>query len=322
MQACSRAATVGQIQWASLAPELSAPAARIESEDRIALIWPGFWADDVSYVLTRRNVDALAVTASAPPTDFTRIAGSEGTGRRHYYYHAGPLGDQAADRGFSLKYHIGGRASVALGVGPSVSSTVNTMIHESFHVFQEERFTDPSMPGTGVGDGALGNLDVFAAQVDSERQLLILALRQASPQERDMAAAQYIRRRSERLSHVSATLANAENQTERIEGSAQYVESAAASMSPHPDVNALRDSLISQLSIPLASFPQMFGQAGALMRWRLYATGAAQMLLLNEMHVPWQARVEKGMPPSQLLAEHVLKANCTLANPPCRSPSL
>jgi hypothetical protein len=197
---------------------------------------------------------------------------------------------------------MGTTSVLVVGIRENATSTLDFMAHEGFHAYQERTFARPDMPGTGVPEGVLGPEPSFTIQVDVERTALDRAVHALNAEVRHSAIADFLDARARRMQAWPDSMRRAEDQTERIEGSAQYVGFRIASELSEDPRQVMRDTLHAALLAPMSTFPTMLGAAQRLFRWRLYATGAAQLVLLDDEHVAWQALLASGASPSELLA--------------------
>lgn len=289
---------------AAIPSVLTAPAEAIEgAHQQLAALWPGFWTVRRPYILSRKGIDALAMTSDGTPSGFERLSddASFGAVARRPSMHIGPLGDPLADAGLSLSFPVPGGSSIVVAADTSVFRTVEVLLHESFHAYQASHFVRSVMPSTDVTASELGDETRFASAADRERQLLVCALAATSPTAREAMIRRFLQLREQRLAGLSDRLVSAEEQTERIEGSANYIGFRGALSALAVSADTWADTLTKQLRRPLDSYPQLFGHAAALMRWRLYGTGAAQLTLLDKLGIAWREPLAGGASPSQLL---------------------
>ena len=145
----------------------------------------------------------------------------------------------------------------------------------------------------------------FAASVERERRLLSAALGVTADRDLRRAIREFLDHRYART-HRDPGLRLHEVRMERAEGSAEYVGivGAARALGSERGVAA---GLQAQLTLPLASLRALGPDRPArLLRTWLYATGAAQGVLLDRLRVvDWRPRLLAGESFDQILAREV-----------------
>jgi hypothetical protein len=281
----------------------------VERAAAIAAVWPGFWSDAPRFMLLRDQQSALMITPHDPGPEFTAVPDAalppalQGRVylRREYPPSLGP-------HSFSLRFAVGNDTVPALEpLGSAAFGRSNFYLHEAFHGFQLTQFTaipederrarmgEPLVDPAQLGDG-------FAAAANQERQLLSRAL-SAGREDRIAVLGEYVAAREERLRNRPDAAA-VERRMERSEGTAYYVGCRTSAEALGAPPGTARACVSSELERPLEA-RQDFPEADArLMRWRLYGTGGALALLLDDLEVEsWQARVEQGAGLYELLRQ-------------------
>lgn len=271
----------------------------VEQAAAIAAVWPGFWSEQPRFMLLRDQVTAILVAHSAPD-GFTAVSGRglpaalEGIlfRRDEYPPELGP-------RAFSLRYPVGADSVPALEpMGRSAFGRANFYLHEAFHGFQAARFTsnpeDERRVRMGqhlVDPAQLG--DDFRSAVDHEQELLLAALGAAGADRLHMVR-EYLEARDRRLENRPDAAA-VERRMERREGTATYVGCHGAAAALGAPAAAARECIIDELRKPIDEMPAFPEADARLMRWRLYGTGGAITLLLDDLGAEgWKTRVQEG----------------------------
>jgi hypothetical protein len=274
----------------------------------LASVWHGFDITEESFALVEADSLALLFNVRPPPG-----AGSV-QGRvpaklreRGYWWR----GTEAA-----LRPHIYRQAADPRRVGiwsmaerPAGEQRIRWILHEQFHRYQFTGFRD--MEATTTRDGivcpppALDTAAVatpqFIVGIDRERRILTRALAADSGAALRQAVVEFLNARYERT-HADPGLRLHERRLERFEGSAEYVERVAASrlFGAEHDATSI---LAKELGRPFASLPETGPEMPARqLRWWLYATGAAQGILLDRLGSAWQQPLAAGASFDELLA--------------------
>jgi hypothetical protein len=283
----------------------------VERAAEIAEIWPGFWSATPHFVLLRDQQSALLVANEHPGSDFTAVTGPAIPAPLHgrlYLRRAYP--PQLGPRSFSLRFAIGADTVPALEpYGSSAFRRTDFYLHESFHGYQHARFVpvpederraragEPLVDPAQLADG-------FEAAVEQERTLLLRALT-ANAEAAINLLHDYVRARDSRLEHRPDAAA-VERRMERTEGTATYVGCRGATTALGAPASAARECVLSELRKAVSDMPALPEADAPLMRWRLYGTGAALALLLDDLGIEgWKTRVQDGAPLYEVLREHI-----------------
>ncbi|HEX8454087.1 MAG TPA: hypothetical protein VF647_18515 [Longimicrobium sp.] len=278
--------------------QAAAVAARVAT--RAGEAWPGFWPVDQAFILTRYPDAALLVSSTPPPPGYTPLSGEaapEELRARGYLYLGMPAGLEQS-RGFHIAFPVNGRRVTAVPLQPTLFKTLDLLYHESFHLFQIERFARvPGEPRGEFGKPLVDSVHIapleFTAKVEVERRILSAALASSRADSLRSLLHLYLatrRARSDGLADVQAV----ERMMERQEGTARYVGLSAASTA----TGAGRDTVVAflrrELARPLEEFSRGPETDARLMRHRLYATGASLGVVLDRLGIPWRDRVQRG----------------------------
>ncbi len=183
------------------------------------------------------------------------------------------------------------------------------LLHEAFHVYQ-----DSLAPEKGADERDVARYPLLDARnnalVALEAELLRAAVRAENPARRRERAGQFVAVRKLRRSYLDSAAIAYEDLNEFSEGTARYVElrflRLAERVTPVPEMylrtgfsgykevagrllSERLDDLVKVASFSDDRFGNRFG-AGP-MRYRLYETGAAQALLLDEIAPDWKQRI-------------------------------
>lgn len=229
--------------------------------------WPGFDAGSVPLALYDRERTYL-LRHPAPPEEFERLRGGDGVLVLDSVH--------PAMRG-NLVARVGGAATAAVladtGRGADAPAVARTLLHEAFHVHQEERH-----PGWTANEVDLFTYPVSRVRLLALRRLETGALRRAlmAPDSvRELCWAQaFLRLRDERFGLLPPEAAAYERGTELREGLARYVAAHAADQPP-PAFSAE-------------------GFAPDRVRDRGYAIGHALAVLLDRLDRGWKDAVAAG----------------------------
>jgi len=187
---------------------------------------------------------------------------------------------------------------------------VGIILHEAFHVHQ-----DRLAPGKGANEAAVAHYPVLDATnnalVALEARLLRDAVLAPTPAERRAKAEQFLAIRSARRTGLDTASVSYENLNEFKEGTAKYVQyrflQIGERVTPTPEMyfhtgftgysggvlrGLLKDEMDDMAAVAAFSdnrFGNKFG--GGPLRFRLYATGGAQGLLLDEFAPDWKSRI-------------------------------
>ncbi|MEM7339976.1 MAG: hypothetical protein AAF467_15075 [Actinomycetota bacterium] len=278
---------------------------------RVDGVWPGYDPNDHPTVLAWRNdTDELigAVAFNHPdPEALGPATEIDAEGRAFDSAHVieEPAGEAAdllgAMQNFEFNRVIGGVDSFMMAVGgtdsffdPTSSDYQSTLLHEMFHRYQEEAFTD----GEGFQD-----VEGYAYTADNlelatlEERAVIAALGTDDDADRRTAAAHAAAIRLVRRAADDRVVLD--DDQERFEGTARYVEHAFAA---DDDTYTFHDGNYAR---DLVSDPRdAYGIKDHYGFGRFYASGAAIYRLLDLLGAEdVVARTEAGDPPMTVLAD-------------------
>lgn len=272
----------------------------VERAAQIAAVWPGFWSDAPRFMLLRDQQSALMVTPHDPGPEFTAVPDAALPSALHgRVFLRGEYPASLGPRSFSLRFAVGDDTVPALEPhGATAFRRTNFYLHEAFHGYQRTHFT--SIPederGARMGEplvdpAQLG--DDFAAAADHERQLLVRAL-STEGDARMAVLREYAAAREERL-RSRPEAAAVERRMERREGTAVYVGCGGTTVALGAPPATARACVSLDLEKPLEEMGDFPEADARLMRWRLYGTGGALALLLDDLAVEnWQERLAQG----------------------------
>lgn len=279
----------------------------------VSRIWLGFWPEDQGFLLLSPMDTALLVSTRRPPETYVPLF-EEGLppelkGRAYLRQEYPPELDENA---FRTRYGIGHDTVPALQPkGSTLFERLDFYYHESFHGFQQSNFAESPAGDRRVrfrehlvDPDAIGSPE-FGAMGEVERRVLAAALSESRTPEtkrlvRDYLAVRHVR--TETLTEVRAV----ERSFERWEGTAEFVGCSAAALAIGASCERARSCILSELTKPLNSLPNMPEADARLMRWRQYGTGASMAALLDRFGVEdWQGSVKRGAYLDDLLAEVV-----------------
>ena len=208
---------------------------------------------------------------------------------------------------------------------PSAYDELQLILHETFHVVQEQR-----APGKVANEAAVTRYPVLDsvnnALVALEGYALRDALRSRTPAERREKAAQFVAVRGERRARMDSVSVAWEELNEFREGTGRYVEyrflKSGHRLSPSPEMflrpgftgygaalDARLQHRLNDMAAIAAGTDDRFGNpfGGAPARFRSYELGAAQALLLDEVAPAWKERIfDPGVFLSGLLTEALM----------------
>lgn len=272
----------------------------------ISQVWPGFWSPEQAFLVYDPEGDAMLYTPADPPPGYRLVEETEHSEipevlQRRLYRHEGvPPGLKGM---FNTSYAVGGVTASAVNQQESVSRTLTTLFHETFHAHQKEHFSDFSDGSPFVDPEVIR--PPLAARAEVERRLLTEALQEEDPDRLGALAQEYLAVRDERVEHMPAKARAIETEMERKEGSATLVEAqATAAALDRPPERISWYVREGYLTPPLTRWPGSLQER--MFRWRLYGTGAAMGLLLDRLDSDnWRERLESGQSFRALLAEAV-----------------
>jgi hypothetical protein len=277
---------------AAPAPELLELAAQVQKTGpKLARLWPGYWPPGQAFIIYRPKQGALLVAAGPPPPPPFQPLAAAGLPeplRGRAWFRPGEL--PAINRPFILGYPVGDGRTAVLVLADEGSKDLATLIfHEQFHAHQRKAFSHPS-GSQFVAPKAVPDRVSFAASAETERRVLAAALLARRRDVRDRLLHRYLALRREREKGLDPAVLKVERQFEKIEGTAKYIDRAAAAFGPEPDGN-LRGRLAELLHEDLGASGQPF--LTAWFRSRGYGVGAALTYLIRKLDPKgWRASVE------------------------------
>lgn len=262
-------------------------------------VWPGFWPDSQPFLIYEPEGDALLYSPVAPPAAYVPYdAARSGPRAGHLYWHEGVPGGLYGI--FDTAYRVGQATAIAVVLQPTLGGTLETLFHETFHVYQHRNFK-----GESIGFGYVAPESITAAimaKAEVERSILRAALKARDRASLGELVHEYLAVRAGRTGQMPEKAREIEASVERAEGSAQLVgiQATVAVLGQKPEV--VPDEIGKKLAVPLADLGG--GLAERMFRWRLYGTGAAIGLLLDRLAFDgWRERLEDGSSFEALLAE-------------------
>jgi hypothetical protein len=286
---------------AAPAPELLKLAAEVQrTGPKLARLWPGYWPPDQAFIIYRPGEGALLVSAQAPPPPYAPLpaAGLPKPLRGRAWFRPGDL--QGVGRPFIIGYPIGGGRTAVLVLADEEAKDLAALIfHEQFHDHQRKAFKH-RMSSQFVAPRAVPDRVSFAAAAETERRVLAAALGSRPGEVRTGLLRQYLALRREREKGLSPDLPRVERQFEKMEGTARFVDRAAAALSPGSD-RKLPELLAESLREDLSAMRQPY--LSAWFRSRSYGVGAALTYFLRELDPRhWRAAAEGSEPLDERLA--------------------
>lgn len=260
--------------------------------DRIAatqVLWPNFDPRRVAVEIYDGQT-TLLFRHPAPPPEFTSLSSRQGV-----WAFPGRHETVTANAPAKLNNILTATVMLEPGGKQSLRERAALVIHETFHVFQQERHPKWS------GD----ELELFVYPFDDAELLALRRTESESLRRADTArklqdarcwAQLALETRRQRFARLSKGAAAYERATELNEGLARYVEARAA---------AKRTA-----NLPAAEYPS------ADLRTRAYATGHALALLLERFTPTWTTRLEAG---ENLSLDELLAAALSEKSTPARA---
>ncbi|TRW48261.1 hypothetical protein FM042_08730 [Aliidiomarina halalkaliphila] len=254
-------------------------------------IWPG-------YRPSERILGVYDSSGVVVATGRSHVSGFERLDSGLWRLHDPNLRLQGA---FYINYELNGER-MTLVRRQDRSDLVSFLIHEDFHGYQRSAFANHG--GSTLSAADIGEMpaEQLLASIRLERNLLISALEAPTELDRIRALAAYIALREWRNEQLPESFRGTEDRTERIEGSAHWVELNAEARVQNRDniQERLRNSLNRDIETQTGNL------ANALLTHRLYPTGASLLELAQELQAKdWQGRIEAGSTPYQLIREHI-----------------
>lgn len=267
----------------------------------IRAVWPGFWKT-AEFGVYSPDWGILIRTLSTPPDGFAEVS-ARGVRVEHLYAIHGPWpllqtgGVFPIVSGFSPNMPMDGGIEVsadsqtvvpvAVRLTNDISSSIELIIHESFHSYQLANFANMyrTQSRGAAARGPYSDLEIAQLHVESDRLQETLT---SDPPNRQAAFRAFLAVRDKRFSHDSVGSA-IEREQERIEGTAEFV-GLRARLSDATSTT-LRDSIIARIDRAYRRGPV---DRRAALQARPYATGAALVYLLEESGKPWRKQVARG----------------------------
>jgi hypothetical protein len=283
------------------APEVVAAAAEVQTVGpKVARLWRGYWPPQQAFIIYKPGEGALLISGEAGPPSFVALDrnGLPKALRGRAWFRPGTLED--ARRPFMFDYPIGGGRTAILVFADGRSGDLPSLIfHEQFHQHQRTAFEGPGAFDF-VAPDAVPDRASFAASAETERRVLAAALTARPGKAREKLLHSYFALRREREAALGADVLKVERGLERIEGTAEFVERAAAAYAAGSEKRLpalLSDSLREGLGAGGEPF------ALTWFRSRSYSVGAALTYFLRALDPKgWQRTIESGTPLDQRLA--------------------
>jgi len=259
-------------------------------------IWPGYWPGEQAFVINLPERGAFLVASGERPAGWEPVPPERlpEALRGRTYFRAGPI--EGASRPFITNFPLGdGRTAIFVNAQEDATKVAGLLLHEQFHVFQRKAFKF-KRERQFVSPTAIADRVSFAAMAELERRILAAALA-APPAEQRRLLRTYFAARRERQNGLNAEVREVEQNFERSEGTAQYVDRMAHAAIFGGDVERM---LIEDLQKALVDRSGPF--ATIWFRGRSYSTGAALTYLLSRYQpTAWREQIEAGGDPAALL---------------------
>jgi hypothetical protein len=266
-------------------------------------VWPGFW-NPPGFAIFRPDTAIYLFTTDSAPSDFKRVNDPrlpEPIRRSWYVLEKSSRGF----RGGAIPIDPNARRLVmAVGLPEPPLSSLEFLLHESFHGWQFRNFANlfdltipQRLPDT------LPLPPHFHTQVQEERRLLLLALEATLTANIRARVHDYLAAREQRFSESPALAVRIERSAERREGTAEFVGLAGELAASGFVADVLSDSIRARIRSDTH-----WGAANLPPRERLssraYRTGSAMAFLLDRLACQnWRARVAEGASLDVQLAE-------------------
>jgi hypothetical protein len=288
-------------------------AARIVRGGRaLSRIWPGYWPQDQAFIFHADAEGALLISPGPRPEGFEPIPPddlpSELRGRA--FYRPGKMNE--AGRPFILDFPIGNEEKAVLvnyttrGGGAPIAGRAATAtmlaLHEQFHAYQNTAFKR-GKAGQFVDPLGVKDRVAFAAAAETEQRVLGAAIKARSAAERKKLLQQYFALRQEREATIPAEARRVEQDFERSEGTAKYVDRVAHAYLFDGGAAAVPELIVKELEHNLMRSSGAFGTVW--FRGRAYSTGAALSYLLSLYNPLWRQEIEQGAALDELLKDAV-----------------
>lgn len=281
----------------SAEPEAVAAAA-IEGAPAIGRVWPGWWDPYEPFIVYRPGDVALLVSPEEPPGGWVAAPAGDVPPSLHgrAWLRRGAV--PGLSGGIATDFRVGDLRAVAVPVDGTFRQVLVTLLHESFHAYQDGAFAPRAARGEDVPASTFATPE-YVATAEVERRVLLEAL-DAPDSALPRLAREYLSLRHARRSGLADRPRLVELEIERHEGSAELVgyQGAAAALALEPERTTRAIAAV------LARSPAVVGGGvmERLIRWRVYGTGAAQGLLLDRLGASWRERLQEGAYFPDLLA--------------------
>jgi hypothetical protein len=268
-------------------------AGRIVGQSKaLARVWPGYWPETQPFIINFPGSGALLVMHGNPPEGWEPMRARDVPPqlRGRVFFRRGDI--EGATRPFIIDFPVGGgQTAILVNPGRGVADTAGLLFHERFHFYQMSRFRSLVSVGEFLAPSAVADRVAFAASAELERRILAAAVtRRSGPQQIELLR-QYLAVRRAREAALPPQAVKLEQQFERSEGVARYVEGVARHLVFRtPRVEA---QLADWLRASLAEEPGGFTMVW--FRLRSYSAGAALTHLLSRLDPQgWRRAIEDG----------------------------
>jgi hypothetical protein len=256
-------------------------------------VWPGFWPGERSFMLLRPRTETVLVTRRPPPAEYAALTGGVPPGLRGLVYRHRDYPADLGHAGLATRYVVGGDTLPAVApLGATLAGRLLFFYHEAFHGHQHRAFApEPAPSFSSVDPGETGA--AFGAAAQAEREVLLAALEAPDRVSTLALAKRYLEMRSARLA-LAPTAEPVERAVELVEGTAEFVGCRAAAAAAGTGDGGL-GCVRRWLERPLEEWPNAPERNARMMRWRLYGTGAAILVLADRLGASgWRARLMQG----------------------------
>lgn len=257
-----------------------------DQSNQQAAVWPGYSVFGQPILLYEAGVRSFLLAHPNPPAGYNAVLSSP----QPVFEKEGPL----PDLNFPFQFHrmVNKIDSFAYRYQPGgkPERDVHTIVHERFHVHQEKGFSgfthNKRRSEPDAEDLALAAL---------EQRTLRSALKAVDTTGSSRFVRQFLAARAERYARQPDSR-DPETDQERSEGMAEYVE---VNLMNRPGVAPTPGGILTVVTAELDRFPTI----DAMVKFRYYATGAAQGLLLDRTgRADWKEAVSAGASLSSLVA--------------------
>lgn len=270
--------------------DMTAPLADLAAHrESLDTIWTGYRPGERSYGVFRADRDVLLLHRGERPEGFRPLSDwrevDELAGIA--WYRERPM-DGLVSR-FHVNRDVSGVTATFLR-DPEGPGELDTLIHEDFHGYQDERFTGERVSTMAYFDLGDAPVQELVASMLMEGALLEQAL-ERDGEDRRQSVFNYIGLRRIRESRLPSSFVSAERAIETHEGTATWVAERAMNLVSSGGTAELNRRYRERLRTMAASLGQT--AVTQFLRARLYASGAALAELLErEYPGRWQSRVQ------------------------------